>query len=558
MGRKADGVLTNARLWTGEDPRLVPDGEAHAVAVGGGRVLAAGPEREVEPLRGPETWVLDVAGGWILPGFVDAHVHLLAGGLLLSSLDLREVESRDAFHQAVTRFAEDLESGEWIVGGNWEHQRWGGELPTREWLDAAAPGHPVLLTRTDMHVAVVSSQALERAGITAETPDPPGGEIDRDPRTGIPTGILRERAVELVQEVIPPPSPARRVQALRAAQAQAFRQGITQVHDMGVMGRDDETWEALTALRAGTEDGWLRLRVRAYMPMATRARVRDLVREEGPGDEQVRWDGVKAFVDGSLGAATAWFHEPYHDQPHRVGGPITELGELRHALLEADRWGLQCAVHAIGDRAVDWTLAIREEMVERYGPRDRRFRVEHAQHLAPAAATRFHDREEVFASVQPCHLVEDGGWAEQRLGPERARRSFAFRSLREGGAALAFGSDWTVAPLDPLAALDAAVHRRVRDGARPEGWIPEERLALGEAVQAHSATAARAGFMEPGAPVPGSRADLVVVSGALPDGSEGPDAPPPSVDLTLAGGEVVHARDGALRQRQGAPAPVAR
>ena len=557
MKGKADGIITNVRVGATPGEGRSRGSEPQALAVAEGRVLAVGGEADVDTLRGRDTWVLDAAGGHLLPGFVDAHVHLLYGGELLSSLDLRHVNRREDFVGALERFVQDLSPGEWVVGGNWEHERWGGDLPQRGWVDPVSSENPLILARTDMHVAVANSLALERAGINADTPDPPGGEIDRHPESGDPTGILRERAIEMVREVVPPPSPERRRRAIRAAQEHAFRNGVTQAHDMGVMGRDQETWETLAALRGAADEGWLRLRVRCFMPVATRRQVHELVRDEGPGDGRLRWDGVKAFVDGSLGAATAWFHEPYTDHPERTGGPISDLAELRHALLEADRWELQCAVHAIGDRAVDWTLDVRDEMVERHGSRDRRFRVEHAQHLAPAAAARFGGGEETFASVQPYHLVEDGRWAERRLGPERARRAFAFRSLLESGASLALGSDWTVAPLSPLQSLAAATGRRTLDDEHPEGWIPEERLAWNDALQTQTVLAARAGFMEtaPGGLSPGAPADAVVVSGSLPDANIDPESPA-RVDLTMVEGEVVYAREDALRERHRAPAPA--
>jgi predicted amidohydrolase YtcJ len=357
-------------------------------------------------------------------------------------------------------------------------------------------------------MALANRKALEIAGITRETPDPPGGLIVRDPATGEPTGILKDDAMGLVDRAMPAPSDAERDEALGRAMAHAVEHGVTQIHTMG-------TWEDLaTYRRAGR--GKLALRIYAFVPLDTWPRLAELVRKEGRGDDLLRWGGVKGFVDGSLGSTTAWFHEPYSDAPATSGLVVTDPARLSMDIRKADAAGLQVAVHAIGDRANDWLLDVFADTAAANGPRDRRFRIEHAQHLRPEAIARF-ARQGVIPSMQPYHAIDDGRWAEKRIGPARIRTTYAFRSLLDAGARLAFGSDWTVAPLDPIQGIYAAVTRRTLDDRNPDGWVPAQKITVEEALRAYTAGGAWAGFQEDrlGTLEKGKLADFVVLSDDL-------------------------------------------
>jgi predicted amidohydrolase YtcJ len=513
----ADWLITGARIWTG-----VPGDPTHdALAIRGGRIAAVGRVADLEGLRGRRTAVLHLEGRCIVPGFVDAHVHLQAGGLQLFRVDLRRADSAEAFIRQVADQARVTPGGGWILGGDWDHKLWGGELPVRSWLDRAAPGRPVILHRIDMHMAVASSAALELAGIDSETPDPESGLIDRAPDTGEPTGILRERALEPVWRVVPLPTLEERRSALRAAVRYALERGVTQLHDMGAMQDPQESWRSLHALRALRHEGFLPIRVSAAVPFSERGELLRFIEEEGRGDARLRWGMVKGFVDGSLGSSTAWFHEPYLGQEENRGTVVTDLEELEEDIRASARSGLQPAVHAIGDRAVDWLLGVYEKVAadaaqRGVDPGSVRPRVEHAQHMTPAALGRA-ARVGAIYSVQPAHLVEDGRWAGDALGPDREKRSYPFRSLLGEGCTLAFGSDWTVTPIDPIGALHAAVTRRVWDPARGEWggvWGSEERISLEEALRAHTLGGARAALMdgETGTLEAGKRADLAVLT----------------------------------------------
>ena len=504
----AELLLTGGRIWPGRASE--PTERPSEVALRDGRILGVGGPGELAGLRGRETRVVDLEGRFVAPGFVDAHFHLQAGGLQLARVDLREVTTREEFEARIAEHARTAPPGSWILGADWDHQRLGGELPDRSWLDRAAPGHPVFLSRLDMHMGVASSVALALAGIGGGRPDPEGGLVDRDPASGEPTGILRERAMEAVSRIVPPPSDGERWEALRRGLHHALSRGVTQLHDMGALHSAEESWGSLRILRRMRQDGPLPVRVSAAVPFTERAELARFVREEGRGDAFLRWGAVKGFVDGSLGSSTAWMHEPYEGQGDNCGVTITDLQELREGILDAGARGLQPIVHAIGDRAGDWLLDVYEALARRLPGHDLRPRYEHAQHMSPEGIARA-GRTGAILSPQPMHLVEDGCWGEALLGPERSGRAFAFRSLLDAGAELAFGSDWTVAPVDPVGAIEAALTRRVRTGGR---WVPSEAITLEEALHAHTAVGARAAFLdeETGRVEPGMRGDLTVLS----------------------------------------------
>jgi predicted amidohydrolase YtcJ len=473
----------------------------------------------------------------VLPGFIDAHTHFIPGGFQLSSVNLRDADSREAFGRRMVEFVRTRSPGEWITGGDWDHELWGGELPRRDWIDAATLSNPVLVSRLDGHMALANSLALELAGVTGATPAPPGGEIVLDPETGEPTGILKDEAMSLVSRVIPEPTDEEMDRALDDAIQHALSMGVTQTHHMG-------TWQDLEAFRRAEAEGRLKMRVYSVVPISTWERLRDFVAAHGQGDDLLWWGGLKGFVDGSLGSTTAWFYDPYTDDPSTSGLLTTDTAALRRWAMDGDAAGFQLIIHAIGDRANDWLLDLYQGIVDTRGIEDRRFRIEHAQHLSSAAFPRFAELG-VIPSMQPYHAIDDGRWAGKRIGSERINAAYAFRRLLDNGAPLAFGSDWTVAPMDVRLGLYAALTRRTIDGANPEGWVPSEKISLEEALTAYTWGGARAGFMETkvGRIEPGMYADLTVLSEDLFD-VEPLDIPHVQVILTMVGGEIVYRNEG--------------
>lgn len=533
---EADLVLRGGRVWTGSS--LAP--WAEAVAIVADRIAAVGAEATIRRMIGPRTSVLDCTGCVVLPGFIDNHVHLMTGGFQLRGLSLSDVHDEQDFIRRVAEHAARLSPGQWLVGGGWDHERWpGARLPCKEMIDPVTTTTPVLLRRVDMHSVLVNSLALHCAAITRETPDPPGGEIVRDPATGEPTGILKDAAVALVERLLPPPSPDDAEEALRAALRELARFGITSVHDITL-------WEHWEVYRRCHHRGELTVRIYARTPITEWERQRDWIACEGAGDAWLKLGGVKGFVDGSLGSATALFVEPYSDAPHTCGLLHDQMfpeGIMNERIVAADRAGLQCSIHAIGDKANALVLDILERVIAENGPRDRRFRIEHAQHLRPEDIHRI-ARLGVIASVQPAHLVDDGCWAEKRIGRARARTTYAFRSLLDAGVRVTFGSDWTVAPLDPLLGIFAAVTRQTADGKNPRGWIPEEKITVEEAVRAYTVANAFAEFAEAekGSIEAGKLADLVVLSKdifALPP----EELLTAKVILTIVGGKIVYSAE---------------
>ena len=503
-----DVIYTNARIWTG----ALDQPWAEALAVREGVLLDVGPAARVEALRQAGTRVVDLDGRFVVPGFIDNHTHFLSGGFQLASVDLRDADTPAEFARRLGDFATTLPEGRWILGGDWDHERWDGDLPRRDWIDSLTAAHPVFVSRLDGHMALANSAALALAGVTRETLDPDGGEIVRDPDTSEPTGVLKDAAMALVGRVLPDPSEEELDEALERAMTHALSLGVTQVHDVGSLGG----WTDLATYRRAHEHGRLRVRLYALVPLGTWQRLDTYVRQHGLGDDWLRWGGLKAFVDGSLGSTTAWFYEPYTDAPETAGLIVTDTTALRDDILQADAHGLHLAVHAIGDRANDWLLDRFAEAAAQNGARDRRFRIEHAQHLTPEAVARF-ARQGVIPSMQPYHAIDDGRWAEKRIGLERLETTYAFRALLDAGAALTFGSDWTVAPINPLEGIYAAVTRRTLDGANPDGWVPQQKITVEEALRAYTAANAYAGFQEArlGTLEPGKWADFVVLSDSL-------------------------------------------
>ncbi len=490
----ADKIFVNGSILTQDDQ--LP--QASQLAIRGKHILAVGDD--LAGFLGPETQTIDLNGAVVTPGFIDAHVHFLWGGETLLTIPADQARSKADFIRIVAEFARNREPGSWLRGGGWnEHIFSEVLLPQRDWLDEAAPGHPMILTRHDGHSGVASSAALNLAGITCDTPDPEGGVIDRD-ASGEPTGMLRDAAMGLVMTLMPEETEAELIKNLDAAQTYLLGNGVTAVgdmiHDMG----------HFTFLQKMAREGKLKVRLTVYTPLLKWPEMKALLDEGIYEDEWFQFKGLKGFSDGSLGSHTALMLEPYEDTPDSVGIYDTDwkdINTVKQNIAEADRMGYQTVIHAIGDRANREVLDVFESVIKENGHRDRRFRIEHAQHVHPADQGRFAELG-VIASVQPMHCVDDSRYAESLLG---ARCSFAypFRSLEQKGAILAFGSDWPVSPPDPVASIHGAVHRA--------SWHPQEAVSFVTSVNAHTATAAFSGFRDHdlGKIKPGYLADLVIL-----------------------------------------------
>ena len=494
-----DVALVNARVWT-------PGGGAtqlSAVGIVGERIAAVGAD-QVKALATPRTRTIDLKGAFLTPAFTDNHTHFLIGSATLSQADLLSATDRADFAARIGTVAK-ARPGKWILGGSWDEQRLGGALPTHEWIDAVTPDTPVAVPRTDLHMYLLNSVALKLAGITRDTPDPPGGVIVRDAK-GEPTGVIKDNAKVLVERVFPTPSDADTDAITRQGIAYGLSKGVAQIHNPEL---DWKTYDSLRRLRAKGETD---IRFYAFTPLADWEKMAAIVAKEGRGDDWVRWGAVKGLVDGSLGSRTAVFHEPYSDAHDQHGVRVASLRDLRDWITAADKAGLHVTTHAIGDQANDDALDIYEQVEKTNGPRDRRFRIEHAQHLTAAAIPRF-ARQKVIASVQPFHAIDDGRWAIKRIGAERLKGTYAFESLLAAGATVTFGSDWPVAPLDPLIGVYAAVTRRTIDDANPNGWLPDQKVTVDQALTAYTLNNAYAGFMDDrtGRIAPGYYADLTVL-----------------------------------------------
>jgi len=511
---QVDLIAVHGKVWT-ENPQQ-PEAEAFAVA--GKRILAVGTTAEIEKLAGPQTKVVELQGRRVVPGFNDAHVHMFWGGQSLASVQLRDAASRQQFTQRIAEFAKTRPVGEWIVDGNWDEQKWTpAELPTHEWIDAVTPHNPLWVQRSDGHMMLANAVAMKLAGISKSTPDVPGGVIVRD-KEGNPTGIFKDAAKDIVERVIPPPSESQVEAALLAAQNYAFDNGVTSIQDMGFTGAHGADMQALIlhGYQQLLAQGKLKVRVSARFPLDHYHRLADLGIMTNFGNDTLVVGSLKAFADGSLGSGTAWFFQPFDDAPGNSGLPSEDLAHTEQFfanLQGADRSGLHVAVHAIGDRANKTILDLYERLEKEDGPADRRLRIEHAQHLRAEDIPRFAALH-VIASVQPYHAIDDGRWAEKRIGHQRATTTYAFRSLLDAGAILAFGSDWFVAPINPLAGIYAATTRRTLDGKNPNGWIPEQKISVTQAVHAYTVGSAFAESQDDikGSIAPGKLADFAVLS----------------------------------------------
>ena len=521
-------AIVNARIWTGDPRRPWAD----AIAASADRLVAVGSSAEVRKLATASTRIIDAHGMMVVPGFIDSHVHFLDGGFGLASVQLRDARTPQEFVRRIAEYARTIPAGTWITNGDWDHEQWGGELPRRDWIDSVTPNNPVWINRLDGHMALANSATLRAAGITSATRDVPGGTIVRDEH-GEPTGILKDNAQSLVDRAIPDRTPEQEDRALDAAMRYVAGNGVTSVHNMG-------SWNDLAVFERAHAAGRLITRIYAAVPLSTWERLRDTVHARGRGDAWLSIGGLKGFVDGSLGSHTAAMLQPFSDAPNDTGLFVNSPDDLYRWTSGADKAGLNVIVHAIGDRAIRTQLDIYERVERENGPRDRRFRIEHAQHIAPPDLPRF-ARLGVIASMQPYHAIDDGRWAEKVIGHERGKTTYAFRSLLDAGTRLAFGSDWFVAPATPLEGIYAAVTRRTLDGAHPNGWYPEQKIGVEDALRAYTSGGAYASFDErdKGVLATGKLADFVMIDRDITR------VPPEMIRearvmMTVVGGKIVH------------------
>lgn len=523
-GRKADIVIQGGSVWTGLSTGR---GQPGAVAIGEGKILAVGDSSEIARYIGSKTDVLRADGGLVLPGFADGHTHFIDGGFQLASVDLRDAATPQEFVRRLKEYAGRLQPGEWITGGDWDHTLWrGAPLPQHHWIDSVTPNNPVFVNRLDGHMALANSAAMRAAGITKATPAPFGGEITSG-------GVFKDQAMGLVWRAVPDASPEQLDSALARALGHAASLGVTATAHMSA------SFAHLASYRRLERANRMTVRVAVYLPLDQWQAVADSAARDA-GDDWVRIGGVKGYMDGSAGSRTAFFFEPFSDSANYRGLMQYPEADMRRWIGAADSAGLQVAVHAIGDRANAILLAIYDSVTHAHGARDRRFRIEHAQHMRAQDIPRF-GAQRVVPSMQPYHAIDDGRWLLPRIGPVRIRTTYVFRTLLDSEAPLAFGSDWSVAPLDPMLGVYAAVTRRTLDERHPAGWVPEQKITVGEALRAYTYGNAWATFNEQkwGTLVAGRFADVVVLDRdpfAVASESLGTVKP----RYTIAGGKVVY------------------
>jgi predicted amidohydrolase YtcJ len=518
----ADLIVKHAQVWTGNPDQPL----AESVAILGDRIVAVGTDRDVDRWRGRRdrgragafsgaTRVIDAEGRLVVPGFNDAHVHFVSGGVSLENVRLKDARSADEFVQRIVDCAKTLPPGAWVTGGDWDEHQWTSSvLPDAALVDTALAkagqaDRAVFVDRYDGHMALANSVAMRLAGLTARTPEVAGGEIVRYPAGSSPNGLLKDAAMDIVYKVEPPMTRERRLRAITVALEHAASLGVTSVQDMNP---DPEEMAIYADL---AEKGALTTRIYAAPRLVRWKEFAGVGVRRAFGSPWLRIGALKGYADGSLGARTAYFFEPFSDAPTHglLSDEMHPIDAMRQRMMGADAAGLQLCIHAIGDAGISAILDLFDEVARAHGPADRRFRIEHAQHMAAKDFDRFAALG-VVASMQPYHAIDEASWAEGRIGPDRIKRTYAFRTMIDHGVHLAFGTDWDVAPLNPMLGLYAAVTRAGLDGKTPGGWVPEQKITVPEAVTAYTRGSAYAEFQEKnkGALAPGMLADLVILS----------------------------------------------
>jgi predicted amidohydrolase YtcJ len=538
-------VLTNGKIFTADARGTM----AEAVAVEGERIVAVGTNAQiVRDYAAART--IDLRGRLVTPGFNDAHIHFIGGGLSLLRVELVGARTLEEAKARIAAKVRELPQGAWILGRGWDHTLWGGQWPTKADLDAVAPNNPVFVQRVDGHVSWANSLALKQAGVTRETTAPAGGEILHD-AGGQPTGILKETAAALVGRVVPQPSRAERMQAAERALAEARRYGITSI-------QDNSGYESIELYRELLGAGKLTVRVAEWQNFEDTIEKLKQQRAEFASfnidPRRMRLTALKGYVDGTLGSRTAAMLAPFADDPHNSGIPRRPPEELTRMIVERSKEGFQIALHAIGDRAnrmaLDGFTSAQQhehgfiisgnpsaESLRKLSPRHR---IEHAQVVAPTDFARFRDLG-VIASMQPSHAISDKRWAQDRLGEYRVQGAYAWHKMRAFGVHTPFGTDWPVEPVNPYLGLYAAVTRQSTEGDPAGGWWPQERLSIADAIRCYTAESAYASFeeKEKGQLIPGMLADFVVHTRDLltikPEEILQTEA-----DITILGGRVVY------------------
>lgn len=527
--QSAETVFVNGRVY-------VQKGRFEtAIAIAGERVLAVGSDATVRALAAKDTRVIDLRGRLVTPGFNDAHVHFLDGGFGLLSVDLRDAKDEADFARRIGKHAAGLPKGAWILNGNWDHERWKSQaLPTKALIDDVTKDNPVAVNRLDGHMILANSLALRAAGIDRNTKDPFGGTIVRD-ASGEPTGILKDNAQDLLYKALPDPTREMNVRAAKAALAHAASLGVTSI-------QDNSSIDALPTYQQIRAEGGLLTRINVWRPVGAMKSLIDAGVRSGLGDDWIRVGAIKILSDGSMGAGTAAFFDPYTDEPTTSGLLLYPVEELDRMIDDADAAGFQLAVHAIGDRANALVLDAFEKAAAARSRSDRRFRIEHAQVVRRADLARY-AKLGVVASIQPSHCVDDMRWAPKRIGVERCKMAYNFKSFLDAGIPVAFGTDWYVEPLDPRLGLYAAVTRETVEGGPAGGFLPEERIPLDAAVDLYTRGSAYAEFADDrkGTLEPGKLADLVIFAEDLFKMAPRKILTTP-VDLTMVGGRVVFER----------------
>ena len=478
----ADTIYFNGNIYTGSKENT----RKNYIATKNNLILELGIDN-YNHLIGSSTKLIDLKNNFLLPGFIDNHTHFIYGGTTLNNISLQNSVTKNEFIDSFKQYISNINNGQWIQGGNWDHENWGGVIPNKSWIDSLTNNFPVLVSRVDGHMALANSKALEKANINKNTPNPVGGEIVKDINTGMPTGILKDTAIDIVRKLIPKQSHSEQDSILKTSMNYASSQGITQIHDMA-------SWDDLQTFRRNKNK--LTLRIKAYTWYEDWEKIIDLIDRYGIGDNILRWDGIKAMIDGSLGSRTAWMHNHYLDDKNTNGiMRIKDTNSFKDMIKILDKKGIQLAIHAIGDKANDWIINQSMNLNKINGMKDRRIRIEHAQHLTNDAIGKIVNNK-IIPSMQPYGCIDDTRWMHKRISSDLMSRTYIFKTFIDENVNLTFGSDWDVTPLNPLLGIYAAVTRKTLDGSNPEGWNPEQKLTVEEAIACYTKNNSYAVFSE--------------------------------------------------------------